>query len=84
MTCQTGRCVGYDRFVYGKRGNVPGYMVKGGETYRIIADRLGSPRLWWWMRSPVRSRSANTKLRLRDSGLIGLQHNDTRKNDRQQ
>jgi RHS repeat-associated protein len=33
------------RFVYGAKGNVPDYMVKGGTTYRIISDHLGSPRL---------------------------------------
>jgi len=33
------------RFVYGSQPNVPDYMVKGGVTYRIIADHLGSPRL---------------------------------------
>jgi RHS repeat-associated protein len=33
------------RFVYGSRFNVPDYLVKGGNTYRIIADQLGSPRL---------------------------------------
>jgi RHS repeat-associated protein len=33
------------RFVYGERGNVPSYLVKGGSTFRIIADHLGSPRL---------------------------------------
>ncbi len=33
------------RFVYGTRGNVPDYMVKGGITYRILVDHLGSPRL---------------------------------------
>jgi RHS repeat-associated protein len=33
------------RFVYGDRANVPSYMVKGGVTYRIIADQLGGPRL---------------------------------------
>jgi RHS repeat-associated protein len=32
------------RFVYGDRGNVPSYMTKGGVTYRIIAEQLGSPR----------------------------------------
>jgi RHS repeat-associated protein len=26
-------------------GNIPQYMVKGGVTYRIISDHLGSPRL---------------------------------------
>jgi RHS repeat-associated protein len=33
------------RFVYGTRVNVPDYMIKGGVTYRIITDQLGSPRL---------------------------------------
>jgi len=33
------------RFVYGAKSNVPDYMVKGGNTYRIISDHLGSPRL---------------------------------------
>ncbi len=33
------------RFVYGSRFNVPDYMIKGGTTYRIISDHLGSPRL---------------------------------------
>jgi RHS repeat-associated protein len=33
------------RFVYSLRSNVPDYMVKGGQTYRIIVDHLGSPRL---------------------------------------
>jgi RHS repeat-associated protein len=33
------------RFVYGSRANVPDYMLKGGVTYRILSDHLGSPRL---------------------------------------
>jgi len=33
------------RFVNGDKGNVPSYMVKGGKTYRIISDHLGSPRI---------------------------------------
>jgi len=33
------------RFVYGSRINAPDYMIKGGNTYRIISDHLGSPRL---------------------------------------
>jgi RHS repeat-associated protein len=33
------------RFVYGTRFNVPDYVVKGGVTYRIISDHLGSVRL---------------------------------------
>ena len=33
------------RFVYGAGSDTPAYMVKGGVTYRIVADPLGSPRL---------------------------------------
>jgi RHS repeat-associated protein len=33
------------RFVYATHVNVPDYMVKGGATYRIITDQVGSPRL---------------------------------------
>ncbi len=33
------------RFVYGTKANVPNYMLKGGITYRIVSDHLGSPRL---------------------------------------
>ena len=33
------------RFVYGERPNVPEYMLKGGQTYRLILDHLGSVRL---------------------------------------
>jgi RHS repeat-associated protein len=32
-------------FVYGTRENVPEYLIKGGQSYRIICDHLGSPRL---------------------------------------
>jgi YD repeat-containing protein len=32
-------------FIYGTRGTVPDYMIKGGITYRLITDHLGSPRL---------------------------------------
>jgi RHS repeat-associated protein len=32
-------------FVYGSHSNVPDYMIKGGVTYRIISDQIGSPRL---------------------------------------
>jgi RHS repeat-associated protein len=32
------------RFVYGTRINVPDYMVKGGATYRLLTDHLGSVR----------------------------------------
>jgi RHS repeat-associated protein len=38
----TGNIV--SRFVYATRANVPDYMVKGGQTYRIVTDHLGSPR----------------------------------------
>lgn len=33
------------RFIYADKANVPAYMIKGGNTYRIISDHLGSPRL---------------------------------------
>ncbi len=33
------------KFVYGSKGNVPDLMIKGGVTYRIISDHLGSPKL---------------------------------------
>ena len=33
------------QFVYGTRFNVPDYMVRDGNTYRIISDHLGSVRL---------------------------------------
>jgi len=33
------------RFVYGSKANVPDYMVRGGVTYRIVSDHLGSPRV---------------------------------------
>ncbi|MBF0634541.1 MAG: hypothetical protein HQK85_07790 [Nitrospinae bacterium] len=33
------------QFVYGGKVNIPEYMVKGGVTYRIVVDHLGSPRL---------------------------------------
>ncbi|MBK8424243.1 MAG: hypothetical protein IPL30_10165 [Elusimicrobia bacterium] len=33
------------RYVYGTRPNVPEWLEKGGQMYRIITDHLGSPRL---------------------------------------
>jgi RHS repeat-associated protein len=33
------------RFVYGTRGHVPDYMIRGGSTYRILGDTVGSPRI---------------------------------------
>ncbi|MBI5426809.1 MAG: hypothetical protein HZA02_00860 [Nitrospinae bacterium] len=32
-------------FVYAGKTNVPDYLIKGGPTYRIVSDRLGSPLL---------------------------------------
>jgi RHS repeat-associated protein len=32
-------------FIYASKSHVPNYMVKGGVTYRIIEDHLGSVRL---------------------------------------
>jgi len=31
-------------FVYGSKSNVPDYIRRGGSTYRVITDQLGSPR----------------------------------------
>ena len=33
------------RFIYGSKSNVPDLVVKGGATYRIISDHLGSPTM---------------------------------------
>jgi len=33
------------RFMYGTKINVPEYMIKGGVTYRLLTDHLGSVRL---------------------------------------
>ncbi|MFZ1829203.1 MAG: hypothetical protein WAW42_10640 [Candidatus Competibacteraceae bacterium] len=33
------------RFVYASDGNSPDVLIKGGQTYRLIKDHLGSPRL---------------------------------------
>ncbi len=33
------------RFVYGSKANVPDYMTKGSETFRILSDELGTVRL---------------------------------------
>jgi RHS repeat-associated protein len=32
------------RFVYATKANVPDYMVRGGKTYRMVSDHLGSVR----------------------------------------
>ncbi|MBL4683394.1 MAG: hypothetical protein JKY37_02300, partial [Nannocystaceae bacterium] len=32
-------------FVWGMRGNVPDYMVRGGTTYRLVTDQVGTVRL---------------------------------------
>jgi len=33
------------QFIYADKANVPAYLIKGGITYRILSDQLGSPRL---------------------------------------
>ena len=33
------------RYVYGTRAHVPDLMIKGGVTYRLITDHLGSVRM---------------------------------------
>ncbi|WP_434046546.1 MULTISPECIES: DNRLRE domain-containing protein [Sorangium] len=33
------------QFVYGRKRNVPDLILKGGATYRVLTDHLGSPRL---------------------------------------
>lgn len=33
------------RFVYGSHGHVPDLMVRGGSTYRLVVDHVGSVRL---------------------------------------
>jgi len=33
------------RFIYGTKQHVPDYMEKGGKTYRIVSDHLGSVRV---------------------------------------
>jgi len=33
------------RFVYASKAHAPDFMIKGGVTYRIVSDHLGSPRL---------------------------------------
>jgi YD repeat-containing protein len=43
------------RFVYGIRSSVPDYMIKGGVTYRILSDIVGSPRLMPWAPSKATS-----------------------------
>jgi RHS repeat-associated protein len=34
-----------NRFVYATGGNAPDYLIQHGQTYRLIKDHLGSPRL---------------------------------------
>lgn len=33
------------RFIYAAKKNIPDYMIAAGQSYRIISDHLGSPRL---------------------------------------
>jgi RHS repeat-associated protein len=37
--------IGVSTFIYASRFNVPDYMIKGGNTYRIVSDYLGSPKI---------------------------------------
>ncbi len=39
-------------FVYAEHSNVPSYMYRAGNDYRIITDQLGSPRLVVWTNNP--------------------------------
>ncbi|MGE4130792.1 MAG: PKD domain-containing protein [Bdellovibrionales bacterium] len=39
----SGAAVAY--FIYGSKVNIPDYMIKGGVSYKIISDQIGSPRL---------------------------------------
>jgi RHS repeat-associated protein len=32
------------QFVYGAKSHVPDYVRRGGQTYRVVSDHLGSPR----------------------------------------
>jgi len=32
-------------FIYASKANIPAYMVRSGNTYRIVSDHLGSPRM---------------------------------------
>jgi RHS repeat-associated protein len=58
------------RFVYGNRVNVPEYVIKGGEAYRIITDHVGSVRL------VVRARDGTVVQRI-DRDEFGNVTNDT-------
>jgi RHS repeat-associated protein len=33
------------QFIYASEGTTPSYLIRGGSTYRILTDHLGSPRL---------------------------------------
>ena len=33
------------RFIYASRTNIPDFVINGGNTYRIVSDYLGSPRI---------------------------------------
>lgn len=58
------------RFVYADKANVPAYMIKGGVTYRIISDHLGSPRL-------VINTTTGTVTQRMDYDVFGNVMNDT-------
>lgn len=58
------------RYIYGGKNNVPDYMLKGGNTYRIISDHLGSVRL-------VINVSDGTIVQRMDYDAFGVVINDT-------
>jgi RHS repeat-associated protein len=57
-------------FVYGSRAHVPDYIIKGTNTYRIISDHSGSPRL-------VVNTSDGTIVQQMDYDVWGKVTNDT-------
>lgn len=50
------------RFVYGSNAHVPDYMTKGGATYRIVSDQLGSVRLVVNASSGAEARANETRV----------------------
>src|ERR1700761_7700440 len=40
-----GSCNVVSRFVYGSNPITPDYVIKGGSTYKIFSDQIGSPRV---------------------------------------
>jgi RHS repeat-associated protein len=58
------------RFVYASRANVPDSFTRGGETYRLLADYLGSPRI-------VMNASTGEVVQRMDFGPFGERLQDT-------